>query len=327
MRLPPAFLYVFLLGCTGCTEPELPPPRPVARPDSRSADPGHLLLASVRTVVRECRPPATGELSACAPALVRPLEAAESRLGPVPALRAYCHALSSADPITRAVIAVRMGTQSHYRALAEQPDAALHGCLLKELRSAQEATLARRIARPAAFLATALRKEGELLSTLEKAPAEVRAVAHECLWPNGRLRVLDALTRAAASPARELRLAAVMGFAYDRGLQAEERTVVCPLLARLLEDLDPVVAGSAAARLATLCPDLTGTLLKAAERQLSEKRTSAELVAALQLLSGTAAEAQRARTLLARIAASPAPCQACPQALAKQAAARTPGPR
>jgi hypothetical protein len=310
-----------LAGCPE-PEPEPSPSPPAARPDARRAAAPSALATAIGAIVSTCRPPPTGELSACAPHLVRALEAAEAPLGPVAALRHYCSALAASAPLTRAVIAVRMGTQSLHRALAERPDETLHACLMKELRAAKDPAIARRLARPAAFLATALRKERELLAILDAAPVEVRQVGYECLWPNGRLQVLAAIKGGAESPVRELRLAAVMGFAYDSELRNEERPEVCSLLTRLLEDPDPVVAGSAAARTAALCPDKTGALLKAAERQLRAQRTSAELVSALQLLRGTDAEVRRARTLLARIAASPASCQACPQALAKQAAQR-----
>jgi hypothetical protein len=181
--------------------------------------------------------------------------------------------------------------------------------VLKRAWKREEVWKAARVVRPAAFLSTARGKHEELLSYLDKeAPAEVRRVGYECLWPNGRMRVFDKLQQALKEGDPPLRRAVVMGFAYVGSLGgAEESTKVCGLLGPLLGDKDPQLASMAAQRLVTLCPKQRGKVLGQAGRRLGRRELQPGFVSALESLhkatNPPAAEALRRRSLalLARI--------------------------
>jgi hypothetical protein len=141
-----------------------------------------------------------------------------------------------------------------------------------------------RIARAATFLATALDKHRPLVKFLDKAPARLRRVGYECLWPNGRMRVYDILEEAAGDDDPAIRRAVAMGFAYVGSLKPDEVAKACELLRRLLADPRGEVAAAAAERLADLCPDSRDKVVQTIAEHLERRSLEPGFITALERL-------------------------------------------
>jgi hypothetical protein len=272
------------------------PPRPAPKAGIDLGD--ARVAAAARVVRRSCSLSELGDVSSCVGQVVEELDQAEKRVGTVPSLLTYCHAIDDADLGVKVLAANRTGQLSQHAAIRESADDKLLGCYLEKISRVRNVYLAQHYVRAATFLATALKQEERLFSMLEKMPAppDHQRTAHECLWPNGRMRVLPRLKKAIASKEASMRKAALLSFAYVKGLEDGEKEPVCALISPLLGDAE--VAIDAAQRLAALCPERRKAVLAVAGKALAAKKLGLGHVEALRAIAVAGGKEQKASVAL-----------------------------
>lgn len=303
---------LFVVGAAAlaaCKKAEEPAPAKVdtGPPAPAAPDP---LAEAVRNIARVCTVTDEGQVRDCAAGVEDELKQAESARGIIPSLELHCSLLSDAEPKIRAVAANRIGGLALHGELKDRGTDALLDCLVRNMGGRwddKNIWQAERITRAATFLATARDQHLALLRFLFKAPPRIKHVGYECLWPNGRMKVFDALAEAAADQDPTLRRAVVMGFAYVGSLATDELEKVCGLLAKLLDDKDGEVAGAAAQRLADHCPASRARVVEQIATRARGKLDPGFVSALERLHQATtvpppAPLLQKARGLLARIA-------------------------
>ena len=312
-----------LLVLPGCSSKK--PDQPATEKPKPPPPPPDPLAQAVREVVKTCKVIESGELRDCVGAAEEELKQVEERLGVVPSLERHCGLMGDGNPKVRAVAATRIGALSLFRELKSKGTPVLLDCLSSLLKHAwpeADRWQAERVVRAATFLATAQDKQDELLKYLDvKAPPSVRRVGYECLWPNGKMKIVEALEKAARGEDALMRRAVVMGFAYVDHLRDDEPAKICPMLQELAGDKDPQVAGPAALQLARLCVDQRDQVIASVARHVKKKEIEIGLVNALDsIISSTnpppsTAQRKKATALLVRIVRQPEPkpCAKCAQ--------------
>lgn len=225
------------------------------------------LVQAMRAVLERCQVSSeTGRINRCPDDEDGQLRKQEHTAGIGVVLSTYCHGLVEKDPRVRALCASGLSRLAYHRVVARDPK--LLACMTGVLDGLEDQRVARPLARAAAYLATALRRETELLAILRRSElVEVKEAGYGALWANGRLRVFDALSKVIGDPELPLsvRVAAINGFDVGGPLQVHEQHRVCGLVAPLLTAEELELAGAAARCAAESCPDLKDRVLDAAE--------------------------------------------------------------
>lgn len=308
------------LALAGCAKKEPPGQRVIESTPETPPDP---VADAVRLVAKACTVTPAGELRDCKESAEERLKQTEERQGAIPSLTRHCTLLSDQNASVRAIAAVRIGALSFYRALKQDGTPELLGCLTAELKKGRpEADVwqAERVARAATFLATALDKHEDLLDYLDtKAPPPVKRTGFECLFANGRTRVIEPLEKAADSEDPLMRRAIITGFAYVDHLTNDESGKVCPMLQKLTTDKEKDIAGAAALQLARLCIEDRDKVFATVAAQLKKRLVDLSSVNALTTIlssqnpAPTAPQRKKALGLLTRVISTPEPkpCATC----------------
>jgi len=267
-------------------------------------------------VLSSCQVSDTGRVSGCPDLEWRAHRQAERAVGTGPALLTYCHGLGDKDAEARALSGAGLSRLAYYRSVfpvrvgrsaparggpARHPE--LLDCLLSHLKQQDRGNeqVRRPLARTAAYLATALRKERAVLKVLEASQEEeVKEAGYGALWANGRLRVFDALRRLIRDPkaSATVRAAAIRGFDIGGPLLPAERAKVCRLVPPLIAGKLPL-ASAAAKCTARSCPRLKDRVLSTAEKLAEEGSLDPDFISAVRAVYGSlrANPEQRTRVL------------------------------
>ena len=242
------------------------------------------LVQTLRAVLERCQVSReTGRISRCPDDEDGRLRKQEHTAGIGAVLSTYCHGLGEKDPRVRALCAGGLSRLAYHRVVARDPK--LLACMTGVLDGLEDPRVARPLARATAYLATALRRETELLAILRRAELiEIKEAGYGALWANGRLRVFDALSKVIGDPTQPLpvRVAAIKGFEVGGPLQVHEQHRVCGLVAALLTAEELPLAAAAARCAAESCPGLKDRVLDAAEALSKKGALSPDYVSAVR---------------------------------------------
>jgi hypothetical protein len=260
------------------------------------------LVGSLRAVLEHCQVSSeTGRISHCPDDEDGQLRKQERALGIGVVLKTYCHGLGERDERVRALSASGLSRAAYYHSVARDP--ALLACLNGALDGLEDQRVARPLARAAAYVATAMGREKELLPILSRAElAEVKAAGYGALWANGRLRVFDALSKVIGDPGLPIpvRVAAINGFDVGGPLRPREQGPVCGLVAPLLTAESLALSASAARCAAESCPGLKDRVLDAAESLRKKGTLNPDHISAVRAVDSVpyrASSEQRERIL------------------------------
>lgn len=295
------FLLVVLVLGAGCSKKRSQPAAKPAAPAASGAQAGpvhgagatalavasSLLESLARKVLEDCTVSPYGVVRQCEGGILQRLSAREKSVGHKTALMTYCRAMSDPDALVRALAASRISLLSSPAQLARAANPRLLTCLLGTLARTKKSELARPLAQAAAYTATALKREAELINILDASGKEgLRAAGYGALWANGRQRVLARLkpviTEGESLP---VRIAAIKGFSVGAPLSKEERLEVCTLLSPLLQERLMAVAAATVLFMSNHCPLMADEILQAASARQETSTLDLSTINAIHSLS------------------------------------------
>jgi hypothetical protein len=292
-------------------EPE-PEKKAAARPASakKGITAGNPELAkAVQNVIDNCEVSDYGYARNCREDADKALKKQESAVGVEEALATYCYALSDKNHLIQALAATQINRLSFSKRIKESANEEILSCLMGVLSETKRERVARPVVRAATYMATALKKEEQIIKFLESTQMKaVKSSGYGALWANGRMRVFDTLAEVIKGKGDAvIRISAINGFALGGRLESQEAAKVCELVSPLMTADEVRLAAAAANRVANSCPEMKDKVLDSAEEMIKKGKFDMTYTSAVRNIDGffknqaTPAQKKRAVSLLTTV--------------------------
>ena len=289
-------------------EPKKEEPKP--EPTAKGIAAGNAELAkAVQTVIDKCEVSDFGYARNCKEDADKGLKKQEKIVGVKEAMTTYCYALSDKNHLIQALAATQINRLAFSRRMKENADEKVLACLMGVLNETKKERVAQTVVRAATYMATALKKEADIIKYLEGTDMKgVKSAGYGSLWANGRMAVFDTLAKAIKDETDpQIRVSAINSFALGGRLAKDEVAKVCELVAPLMEVEEIRVAAAAASRVANSCPDMKDKVLDAADNMIKKGKFDMSYASAVRNVDGffnnkaTPAQKKRAVELLVKV--------------------------
>jgi HEAT repeat protein len=304
-----------VIGCqkekadeTGGTPAKKVEPKP--EPKKQGLEAGNPELAkAIKDVIDKCEVSDFGWARNCKENADKELEKQQKVVGVKEALSTFCYALSDKNHLVKALAANQINRLAFSKRMKENADEKVLACLMDVLATTKVERQARPVVRAATYMATALKKETEIIKYLESTTMkQVKAAGYGSLWANGRMQVFETLAKVIKDEGDPMiRVSAINGFALGGRLEKDEAAKICELVSPLMSNEELRVASAAANRVANSCPDMKDKVLDAADELIKAGKFNTSYVSAVRNVDGffnnkaSPAQKKRAVALLVKV--------------------------